>query len=136
MKQRTLNLMGVALALLLCVAISQAQTHKMSASIPFDFQVGNQHMPAGKYAISTGDGYHLTIQALNTSDTARVLTNSIGSKHPDQEGTRLVFRSVGTQHYLVQVWSPELQDGRSIQMPKNLQVNGGGMQETTIDAER
>ncbi len=139
MKRRTLNLKVVVLALLLGVATSHAQTQKISVSIPFDFQVGTQHMPAGQYAIATGEGYGLTIRSLNTSATARVLSSSIGSKHPEQESARLVFRNVGNQRYLVQLWSPGLQDGRSIPLPKNVlaQPDGGiDGQTTTIDAER
>jgi hypothetical protein len=140
MKPRTLNLTVVAFALLLSAASSFAQTQKLSVSIPFDFQVGTQHMPAGQYAVATArDGYLLTIRSLHTSDTAQVMTNSVGSKHPDEEPSRLVFRSVGNEHYLVQVWSPGLQDGRSIALPKDRQIqlnDGGGNQDTTISAER
>lgn len=139
MKRLTLNLTVVAFALLLSVAASHAQTQKISVSVPFDFQVGDQHMPAGQYSFVTGEGYRLSIRGITTTDTAQVLTTSVGSKHPENEPLRLVFRNIGSQHYLVQVWSPRLQDGRGIQIPKNRQLdpnNGGGDQQTSISAER
>jgi len=137
MKRRILNLTVVTFAVLLSVATSHAQTQKISVSVPFDFRIGTQHMTAGQYAITTGDGYGVIIRGLSTTDTAHVMTTSIGSKHPEQEPLRLVFRTVGNEHYLVQVWSPGLQDGRRIALPKDRGLNDGGSdQETTIEAER
>jgi len=122
LKPRILILIPIAISLLLGAATAQGQSQKLVASIPFDFLVGTQHMSAGRYAVVTGDGRELTIRGLDTSDTAFVLTNSIGSKHPEQEPSRLVFLLFGNQHYLAQFWSPKLQDGRSIQVPKNRQI--------------
>jgi hypothetical protein len=138
MKRLTLHLTVIAFALLLSVAASHAQTQKISVSVPFDFLVGDQRMPAGQYFVTTGDNNRLSIRGLKTADTAQVITTSIGSKHPENEPLRLVFRNIGSQHYLVQVWSPNLQDGRGIPIPKNRQLdpNNGGDQETTINAER
>jgi len=140
MKRRILNLTVVTFALLLGVATSNAQTAKFSVSVPFDFEVGGQHMPAGEYALATNaDGYRLMIEGVNNSARAQVMTNSIGTKHPGEEPSRLVFRNVGNQHYLVQIWSAGLQDGRSIQLPKDrmIEPNGGiDNQETTISVER
>jgi hypothetical protein len=137
-KPRKLNLMAVtlaALALVLGTATAHAQTQKAIASIPFDFQVGARHMSAGRYAVDTSDGYLLTIRGLSTSGEAFVLSNSIDSKHREQEDSpRLVFLRVGSQYYLAQVWTPDLQDGRKIPVPKNLQIEAGNDagQKTTI----
>jgi hypothetical protein len=132
-----INLLVVTFALLFSVATLNAQTQQMSVSIPFDFKVGTQPMPAGQYAIATDEGYRLTIRSVKTPDTVQVLSSSIGSKHPEREPARLVFRNVGNDHYLVQVWSPGLQDGRSIGAPKNVPSDiNGGSGETTIDAAR
>lgn len=132
MKARILNLTAVAFVLLLGVATSQAQ--HLVASIPFDFQVGAQHMAAGQYEVGiSGDGL-LTIRGLDTTDGAFVLTNSIGSVDPGQEAPRLVFLRLGSAYHLSQVWSPSLQDGREILSKENrqIEVGNGGNQETAV----
>ena len=132
MKARILNLTAVAFVLLLGVATSQAQ--HLVASIPFDFQVGARHMAAGRYAVWISTDGSLTIRGLNTTDGAFVLTNSIGSAHPEQEAPRLVFLRLGSAYHLSQVWNPSLQDGREIPSRENRQIeaSNGGNQETAV----
>jgi hypothetical protein len=135
MKPRTFTLTAIAFSLLLGIATIQAQTPKALASIPFDFQVGAQHMSAGRYAVETSDGYLLNIRGLNTPDSAYVLAYSIGSRQSEKQSPRLVFFRFGNQYYLAQVWSPDLQDGRKISLPTNRQMeasNGGSNQESTF----
>jgi len=132
MKSRTLTLTAIAFALLLGVATTQAQSQRLSASIPFDFQVGSEHMPAGQYVIAS-DGFRLTIQGLHTTGAAFVQTSSIGSKH--LEAPQLVFVHRGDQYYLTQVWSSVLHDGRGIQLPKDRRIeahNRTDYQETVV----
>jgi len=139
MKQRILKLTAVGLALLLGVAASQGQTKTLAiSSIPFDFQVGAQHMTAGRYLVVSEGGVVLRIQGANTPDTAMVLTGSIHSTQPGQEQPRLVFVSLGDQHYLTQIWSLDREDGRSIELPTRveMEVKNGGGHETAIVASR
>lgn len=138
MKVQILKTAAVAFALLLGVATSPAQSPQVVASIPFDFQVGSQHMHAGRYAV-VNDNSLMTIRNLEKSDAASVLTNSIGSLHPEQESRRLIFLRIGSEYYLTQVWSPDFQDGRKIQLPKDRQMkakNGDFNQQTVLAMAR
>lgn len=115
MKAKVFNLTAITFSLVLGIATAQAQTQESVVSIPFDFQVGTQHISAGQYVADIIDGYLLAIRGANTSGTA-VSTNSINSKHREQESPRLVFFRLGNQYYLIQVRSPDLEDGRKISL--------------------
>jgi hypothetical protein len=103
MKPRTFTLTAIAFSLLLGIATIQAQTPKALASIPFDFQVGAQHMSAGRYAVETSDGYLLPLVRAHTYPSASsvwratVHLQTVGQSHtrlPDRtpHGQRGHFR--------------------------------------------
>jgi hypothetical protein len=130
-----LNLIAVAFALVFSFATAQAQSFVVS--VPFDFHIGTKQMPAGDYTVNTAfNPVRVTILGSDAGAIA-VRSHNIDPKHAAQEQPRFVFLRVDNQYYLSQVWSPELQNGLSVQLPKQIQMKaqiGNGNQETIVAA--
>jgi hypothetical protein len=88
---------------------AQAQTAsrtQLVASIPFQFHVGDQAMPAGEYTISqvnpSSDRAVLRLRAKNGSSTVMIQMNNVIGKVRD--GSQLVFNRLGSEYYFSQAW--------------------------------
>ena len=94
-----------ALGLLLIVSAAHAQSGAVSASVPFDFVVGNQVYAAGNYLLSPWGTVHesILIQSRGESQNGMVLTHPC-EKLNQAEKTVLVFHRYGDQYFLEQVW--------------------------------
>ncbi|MBV8437598.1 MAG: hypothetical protein JOY95_08820 [Silvibacterium sp.] len=78
-----------------------AQDHAVKANVPFDFTVGNAHVPAGIYTISS-TGSQSIIELRNESGKV----NIFGSGYADgksSETSKLVFDKWGNQYFLREV---------------------------------
>ena len=106
MKKRFLGFLAVA-ALAVAAPLS-AQSLRLTATIPFDFIVGNQTMPSGEYNVmSTSSTQILQIQNPEMKTGALALTQLAGDEVSRQPGTpRLVFNRYGDKYVLAQVWGP------------------------------
>jgi hypothetical protein len=60
-----------ALASLVTAGSAVAQGHAVKATIPFDFAVGNSHLPAGTYTITSPDSRSST-GVLIRSDSGKI----------------------------------------------------------------
>jgi hypothetical protein len=84
---------------------ASAQDHRVDATVPFNFTVGSQALPAGHYTI----GSDVTNpQILNlTSREKKVNIQTVG--RPDQSSTEhsnvLVFHKYGDQYFLSEIRS-------------------------------
>ena len=90
-----------------------------SVSIPFEFAVGKQAMPAGKYDFvrQTASDTTLTLRNIETGRDIRVhvitrLSHDVGSS---KKGARVVFDSVGQKKYLSEFWPSDGDDGYLLQ---------------------
>jgi hypothetical protein len=118
MKPGMLKLIAVAFALVFSFATAHAQSFVVS--VPFDFHVGTKQMPAGDYTVTTAyNPVRVTIMGSKAGAIA-VRRYNLDSEHPAQEQSRLVFFRLHNQYYLSQIWSPELQNGLSVQLPKSI----------------
>lgn len=88
---------------------AQAQTGsrtQLVASIPFQFNVGDQTMPAGEYTVSqvnpSSDHAVLRLRGKDGSRTVMIQMNSVIAKA--NEGSRLVFNHIGDEYYFSQAW--------------------------------
>jgi hypothetical protein len=115
MKKQVLALVGV-LGLLLAAGSALAQTQKITADVPFNFNVNQTNMPAGPYTISAvGDnGGVLLIQGNDSPKVKFVVPNRVdSSKKADR--TKLVFHCYGSDHcFLYQVWVGGMSQGRQL----------------------
>jgi hypothetical protein len=96
-----------------------AASNKQTANVPFEFHLGDRVMPAGNYTIR-----QLTDESLEISnDTAGAksvaLTFSAQRSEKETEA-KLVFRHIGDQYFLVQVWGTNTEVGREL-IPSHLQ---------------
>lgn len=98
----------VGLALVVAVESTNGQvtSHGVIAEIPFDFIVGDETLPAGKYTVSSpsSSGGALRILSRDGKAAAFRLSNSVADKSKKQN-PRLVFHRYGQEYFLAQVWS-------------------------------
>jgi len=101
---------GLALAATVLSAKAQLTSHGVIADIPFDFIVGDQTLPSGKYSVraATGDGLGLTISNFNRKASAIRLTDPVTEKS-ENRNARLVFHRYGEQYFLAEIWSGDKQ---------------------------
>jgi len=92
-----------ALASLVAVQSASAQNYKVKASIPFNFVVGSNILPAGTYTFSSQDNLALHIQ--NDKKQATVLS-TVPVDGVLSESIRLVFNTYGDQYFLSKILCP------------------------------
>jgi hypothetical protein len=113
------------LAVILMIAASasvkaQSLQYRLTANIPFDFNVNNDKLPAGKYWISraqqnNGDQV-LQIQSAEGKATVLRLTIPVITRNPMNRGT-VVFHRYGDEYFLFEVWPAGSSTGR--EFPKS-----------------
>jgi hypothetical protein len=112
------NLIGtlslVALSLLLTATGAHAQSGA-EAYVPFAFNVGTVHMPAGTYEIRRPeiDLNYVTVCNLKTGTTALSLFQAQSASHVSH---KLIFRHVGNRYFLAEIWGGA--SGMTIQATK------------------
>jgi len=96
----TLSLM--ALSLLLTTTGAHAQSAER-AYVPFAFNLGTTHMPAGTYKIERAgiDANFIAVCNLKTGATALSLFRP---ESPGHVSDKLVFRHVGDHYFLAEIW--------------------------------
>ena len=98
---------------------ASAQTPQpLEVSVPFDFVVGNQQLPAGRYRISrvgASNESTLRIESADGRARATVLTNST---RRTSKQAQLTFRQYGDQHFLAGVQLADAADGRELRESK------------------
>ncbi len=107
MKRNTFRFAAIlSLALMLTASIVFANPEmRIKATIPFEFSVGSQTLPAGQYIVRplNNNGMLMIQSADDHHRTALINTSSVQAL-PGQERARLVFRKYGDQYFLGQVW--------------------------------
>jgi hypothetical protein len=102
------KLTGLA-AIVLAIAVganipaSQAlgQAPRVAADIPFDFQNGSDHLPAGRYIVSINSEHLMSLQG--TKATSMALSRVEINSKPAANG-KLVFDKYGSRYFLREVW--------------------------------
>jgi len=116
---KTLAIMSFLIAVAIVpVRSAQAQTlaYGVRASVPFDFTVADETLPAGDYYIYRTRQYSnddvLTISTVAGRVLAMRLTNGMQTLTPKKQGV-LVFNRYGNKHFLSQVWIAGSNTGRA-----------------------
>jgi hypothetical protein len=86
-----------ALASLITFGTANAQSHKVRAVIPFNFNAGGAVLPAGTYTISSEDSLFVAIQ--NGNQHVILLTSAQIGGNKSEHG-RLIFKHYGDQYFL------------------------------------
>jgi len=109
----------LGLGLLLAVSVTQAQEAGVKANIPFDFIVGNRVLPAGEYIVKPVGDTQQAIWICSGDYKTAIASNSFACEQsrPSSE-TKMVFRAVGGQYFLSQVWAQGYSQGRELPMSK------------------
>jgi hypothetical protein len=99
--------------LLMAVIGSAALTTKaqssygVRANVPFDFNVGDKTLPAGKITVreTSANSGALAISNVDKAQHAIRIAHGVTSSNQNGRG-KLVFRKYGNRYYLTQVWIP------------------------------
>lgn len=120
MKRQTLAV-AVALAMSLVAANqSQARPRVLSASIPFEFEVGGVRLPAGQYeieSVTTGNGTLERIHQVDGKASARFSTIA-GEPREGNVTPQLVFHRYGNDYYLSEI---RIGDGHALDLLQSRQ---------------
>jgi hypothetical protein len=114
------NLFGtvslVALSLLITNNGAYAQT-AARADVPFAFNVGTTHMPAGTYKIKRADfdTNFIMVSNINTGDTVLSLFQR---ETPSHVSRKLIFHHRGNQYFLAEIWGGEGNSGMAMPATK------------------
>ena len=106
----------VALSLLFTNTGSHAQT-AARADVPFAFNVGTTHMPAGTYKIKRADfdSNFIMVSNINTGDTVLSLFQR---ETPSHASHKLIFHHRGNQYFLAEVRGGEGNAGMAMPVPQ------------------
>ncbi len=101
-------------------ANAQSLNYRLTANIPFDFSVGSQKLPAGKYWISRAQQSNgdMVVQIVSTdlhSNLTR-FTIPVLASNPAKNSS-LVFRRYGDDYFLAEIWPVGAVTGR--ELPKS-----------------
>ncbi len=108
----TLSL-GALTALLTAGAYAQ---HAVEANVPFAFNVGHTHMPAGTYTIKV-DSVNGSIKIHNCDNSATVFSHG-QREYPGEKNQKLVFQQVSDRYFLAEIWGEQGTDGMMLRAPK------------------
>jgi hypothetical protein len=114
-----------AITILLGVASVYSQAANVAilkVSIPFNFTVDNQMLPAGDYTVSASEptaNHVLWLRSADNRHVAIVHTHSAfmnsGANH-----AQLIFQHSGNEYFLSQVWTLGATDGRELTLPSRV----------------
>jgi hypothetical protein len=103
MKKQILNFV-VTLSVIAALSIAgfAGLDRSVEANIPFDFMVGGEKLPAGKYTFETGSSLNtVMVRNWKTKRAAGALSHALQVR--DGSKPQLVFRRYGNQYFLAKV---------------------------------
>lgn len=133
------------LSLLFALTITSAQAQsrsRVTAHIPFAFQVGDKTLPAGDYSIKRLSTNALLVQSTDGDQSALAQAPRSVEQSRNAKATteKLVFRQYGEQYFLAQVWMTKGAGGRELNMSgaerkaaSELQLAQNGAKPQTIE---
>jgi len=105
----------LSLVVMLSVAVFAYAGHKVTVNIPFDFMIGNQQLPAGRYIIQrVTDQGTLIIRNTETQTSLSLIAHDVYRNREDKAG--LEFHRYSSQNFLAQVHEGE---GLGVEFPKS-----------------
>ena len=111
------TLLGVFLPVTVAIAVAQTRARPAAppiatAQIPFDFWIGDTHLPAGEYVLYPVLRLNTLVLLQNTKTDAAEQAFLVPTGDPVGSGDhKLVFLEHAGQHYLRELWDA---DGKAI----------------------
>jgi hypothetical protein len=117
---KRLTMLSLVSMFTLCAAVASANaqlSNPIRAKIPFDFNVGDQKLPAGGYTFSRLSGISDTgVMSVSGADTSSHMFQSTlkASILTPKNQSTLIFHKYGDQYFLEQIWSVGEQEGMQV----------------------
>ena len=112
------NLIGTVSLVALSLLINSgayAQT-AAQADVPFAFNIGTKHLPAGTYQIKAAD-FDSDFVMVSNVKTGETVLSLYQRETPSHVSRKLIFHHRGNQYFLAEVWGGEGNAGMA--MPVN-----------------
>jgi hypothetical protein len=109
----TLSLGGLAVLFTATGAYAQPG---VEATVPFAFNVGKTHLPAGTYTIKA-DRLNSSVTIHNCNNSATIFAHA-QAEYPGKKDHKLVFRHANDQYFLVEIWGEQGSEGMKLRAPK------------------
>jgi dienelactone hydrolase len=103
-----LPLLLMAVFVSAAVSASAQSAYGVRADVPFDFNVGDKTIPAGKITarpVNANDAGTMSIQNFAKGQHAFRMAHKLYSADSSDKA-KLVFRKYGDRYYLAQIWIP------------------------------
>jgi hypothetical protein len=113
------NLIGTVSLVALSLLINSgayAQT-AARADVPFAFNIGTTHLPAGSYNIKRADSDTSFIMISNAKTGATVMS-LFQQETPSHVSPKLIFHHRGNRYFLAEVWAGEGNPGMAMPVTK------------------
>ena len=121
---RVCAILAAATVALTCAGqpvVVEAQSSRLTANIPFDFYVGRDLLPAGKYDMRTVAGSVLRVLSENGERTAAISTIPVWNE--SGRVSKLVFNRYGQTYFLSEVhWRGSSQARGVIKSPTEIEL--------------
>jgi hypothetical protein len=112
---KSIRYAAVAILILMVAAVPGfAQLNNVKVTVPFEFQVGNQILPAGQYSFTQFAGPGLIIENAQGPGAAVALTSSVGGNSSEAKQPHLLFNKYGDKYFLVEAWLRYSDTGRKL----------------------
>jgi hypothetical protein len=112
MKRQSLKLIALALILSVSAVIVSAGTAPSSSavtfSVPFDFQIGNEKYPAGKYRVSRENQNAILIEDVEGTTATFLVAGATNDVLKSFDQSNLTFYKYGDRYFLRKVNSPTI----------------------------
>lgn len=108
-------LCAILLATFVVSAQAQSPSNRVTAQIPFDFNIGDKKLPSGKYTVGRlRQNANDIVQSIDDKDGhSKAIHTSIPVRNLDlTDNAKLVFHRYGDQYFLYQVWPAGTTTGR------------------------
>lgn len=104
---------GLAIGLIASTSAATAQSSGTSVKvdIPFAFQVGSQHMPAGRYHVDLKSRDVILLRGPGNNASGFVMVHSAERIQAPNTGS-MVFDAYGNKYFLHQIWTVGDKQGR------------------------
>lgn len=102
------RILAIALVLastLIAAGTSSAQQHRVKATVPFYFTVGDFTLPAGTYTIDSATNSPDVLVLRNVDRDIKIVTTGRSNQSNPQRLSALVFHQYGNQYFLSQIRS-------------------------------
>ena len=119
-KTVTMLTLLVTISLVAAVVSAKAQGSRTErATVPFDFNVGDSEMAAGRYQFKPMNelGNAVSVRGTESAQSAIKLTNNLVRVDPAPE-SKLVFNRYGNKYFLSEIWIAGERTGRQIRKTK------------------